>query len=793
MKAADGRKALNDNFAALAMIKPTLALAVIALTTALSAASLDTQRSQSPVTAVGLAGLPRPAQGPVSAALGRRDVAYWIRDRQRPSLINPAQGLRASFARSGISVRAGGDRLQLGLAGAGYGRPQLAANRVSYRHGGLVEWYANGPLGIEQGFRVLRAPRTGNVTLSLRLGGDLRPALEHGSLIFRSRRGRAVLRYGGLAASDARGRALPASFALRGDSVLLRVHAAGARYPVSIDPFVQAAALTASDGASEDHLGFSVAVSGSTIVAGAPDRSVAGHQGQGVVYVFTASASGSWTNAKQTAELTASDGATDDGLGSSVTISGSTVVAGAPGHTLAGGAGQGAVYVFSAPASGRWQNATQSAELSASDGGVADGLGSSVAISGGSIAAGAPEHTFAGRGGQGAVYVFNALASGRWGNGTQTAELLGSDGAVSDELGYSVAISGSTIAASAPGHAVGNNPAQGAVYVFAASSAGAWRNATQTAELTASDGAANDRLGDSVSTSGSTIAAGAALHAVGANSQQGSVYVFTASDSGWRNSTQTAELTASDGAPGDGLGAAVATTGDMIAAGAPARMVGSNAGQGSVYEFSLPASSRWQNATQTVELSASGGAGGDSLGSSVGLTDTTLVAGAPLHSIGSGDEQGAAYVFSTGASAVQPGAPTLTNVKQSHDRWRTGSRLAILARGKPAPLPVGTTFSFTLNEPAAVRLVFTRRLPGRAVGGKCTARTHRNRLHPACTRTVSAGALSFTGHPGADRVRFQGRVSRSRTLSPGSYSVAITATNTARQSTRPRHLNFSVG
>jgi hypothetical protein len=165
------------------------------------------------------------------------------------------------------------------------------------------------------------------------------------------------------------------------------------------------------------------------------------------------------------------------------------------------------VYVFSEPASG-WQNATQTVELTASDGAVFDSLGLSVAVSGSTIAAAAPNHTIAGHARQGAVYVFSEPASG-WQNATQTAELRASDGAAFDGLGGSVAVSGSTIVAGAPGHTVGGNIQQGAVYVFSEPASGRWQNATQTAELTASDGSGNDHLGQSVAISGSTIVAGA--------------------------------------------------------------------------------------------------------------------------------------------------------------------------------------------------------------------------------------------------------------------------------------------
>ena len=234
------------------------------------------------------------------------------------------------------------------------------------------------------------------------------------------------------------------------------------------------AELTASDGATNDKLGISVAVSGSTIVAGAFNR----NNLQGAVYVFSEPSAGGWVDATQTAELTASDGAASDELGRSVAVSGSTIVAGAIGHNN----DHGAVYVFSEPGSGGWVDATQTAELTASDGGNFDRLGLSVALSGSTIVAGAPNHN---SNDQGAVYVFSEPGSGGWVDATQTAELTASDGTGGDLLGWSVAVSGSTIVAGAP-QIANNNTTEGAVYVFSEPGSGGWVDATQTAKLTAS-------------------------------------------------------------------------------------------------------------------------------------------------------------------------------------------------------------------------------------------------------------------------------------------------------------------
>src|SRR5262245_28437746 len=119
------------------------------------------------------------------------------------------------------------------------------------------------------------------------------------------------------------------------------------------------------------------------------------------------------------------------------------------------------------------------------------------------------------------------------------AKLALPDGANFDWFAYSVATSGDTIVVGAPQRdcAAGNNC--GAAYVYTVSGS-AW---TQQAKLSASDAAAGDSLGQSVSISGDTIVIGANHKAGG-----GAAYVFVKPGGGWSDMTQTAKLTASDAA-----------------------------------------------------------------------------------------------------------------------------------------------------------------------------------------------------------------------------------------------------
>lgn len=243
-----------------------------------------------------------------------------------------------------------------------------------------------------------------------------------------------------------------------------------------------------------------MAVHGDTIVTGA-FRDDDGGDSSGSVYVFAKPSAG-WTDATQTAKLTAGDAAAGDGLGYGVGVHGGTVVASAL-FDDNGVSGTGSVYVFTEPPAG-WADATQSAKLTASG---SDRLGYSVAVDAGAIVAGAP---FDDDGGEssGSVYVFTKLGSGKWVDANQSAKLTADDAADFGFLGSSVAVAGSTVVA---GAAIGDDGQRGSVYVFDKQQ-GAWADATQTAKLTADDGVDGDELGFSVALGGGRVFAGAFRH-----------------------------------------------------------------------------------------------------------------------------------------------------------------------------------------------------------------------------------------------------------------------------------------
>jgi FG-GAP repeat len=635
-------------------------LAAMLLTFATTAAP-SLPRPASERQATGLSSLPPAAQATISGALGRDSHQYLARATESGFRSeNPAHGLVAEFTKSGVVVKAGAGRLGLSLRRFGYGTslqrvapasPQATRNRVTYRRGALTEWYVNGPLGLEQGFTLAAAPTrrgSGPLTLSLSLSGTLHPSVAPGATgltLARASRS-SSLHYSGLAAVDANGRALPAWLVLEGSTLLVRVGDAGARYPLTIDPMFEQAKLTASDGAAADNLGISVAVSGDTVVVGA----WLDDGGKGSAYVFV-KPGGGWASGTETAKLTASDRASSDWFGSSVAVSGDTVVVGAPEDDVGANGNQGSAYVFVKPGGG-WASGAETAKLTASDGAGSDELGWSVAVSGDTAVAGAIYDDVGANGDQGSAYVF-VKPGGGWASGTETAKLTASDGAAEDRL-FSVAASGDTVVAGAYLDDVGANGNQGSAYVFV-KPGGGWATGAETAKLTSSDGSVSDFFGFSVAVSGDTVVAGAYRDNVGATVDQGSAYVFVKPGGGWASGTETAKLTASDGAANDWLGQAVAASGDTIVAGAYQDDVGANLDQGSAYVFVKPGGG-WANGTETAKLTASDGAADDNLGYSVAVSGDTVVAGAIEDDVGANTDQGSAYVFLVPLPAPQVSA-----------------------------------------------------------------------------------------------------------------------------------------
>jgi MYXO-CTERM domain-containing protein len=254
---------------------------------------------------------------------------------------------------------------------------------------------------------------------------------------------------------------------------------------------------------------------------------------------------------------------------------------------------------------------SQQQELLASDGVSVDAFGGSVSVSEDTALVGA-----AGKGtdSTGAAYVFVR-------NGTtwaQQQELLASDGALYDAFGVKVSVSGDTALLGA----LGKNSGKGAAYVVVRTGA-TW---TQQQELLASDGAAWDRFGASLSLAGDTALVGA--HAK--DNGKGVAYVFVRTGAAW---SQQQKLLASDGASGDQFGYSVSLSGDTAVVGA----YGKDNWKGAAYVF-VRSGATW---TEQQQLLASDGEANDDFGTDVSVSENTVLVGASTKDT----VQGAAYVF----------------------------------------------------------------------------------------------------------------------------------------------------
>lgn len=180
-------------------------------------------------------------------------------------------------------------------------------------------------------------------------------------------------------------------------------------------------------------------------------------------------------------------------------------------------------------------------------------------------------------------------------------------------FGFAVGIDGETVGVGAPV----DNTAAGSAYVFVRSGT-SW---SQQAKLTASDAAAVDNFGRNVvGISGDTLVVGAPFDDTGAGTDAGSAYVFVRSGTSW---SQQAKLTASDAAAGDAFGISVSISGDTVVAGAFNDDDGGT-NSGSAYVFTRSGTS-W---SQQQKLTASDAAAGDQFGFSVSNSGNTVVAGA---------------------------------------------------------------------------------------------------------------------------------------------------------------------
>jgi hypothetical protein len=134
--------------------------------------------------------------------------------------------------------------------------------------------------------------------------------------------------------------------------------------------------------------------------------------------------------------------------------------------------------------------------------------------------------------------------------------------------------------------------------------------------------------------------------------------------------------------------------------------------------------------------------------------------------------------------------PTLTKVSQTNRVFRVGARPTAIVSAKRRRVPIGTTFHFSLNQAATVKIAISQSMAGRRSGKRCVKPSKRLAHNKRCTRIVTKGVLTRHGQPGANSIAFSGRIGR-RPLKPGLYRVTFVA-NAHGASSTPKVLRFKI-
>ncbi len=355
--------------------------------------------------------------------------------------------------------------------------------------------------------------------------------------------------------------------------------------------------------AASDQFGYSVGVSGNTVVVGTPYDDT-GATNAGSAYVFDA-ATGNLLHT-----LSKPTPAASDRFGNMVAVSGNTVVVGTP-YDDTGATDAGSAYVFDA-ATGNLLRTLNNPTPAAGD-----QFGYSVAVSGSTVVLGTP-YDDTGATDSGSAYIFDAAT------GNLLHTLDNPTPAANDVFGYSVAVSGSTVVVGASLDDTGAANA-GSAYVFDAATGNLLRTLSNPTP------AAGDQFGQSVAVSGSTVVVGASEDDTGATSA-GSAYIF---DTATGNLLHT--LNNPSPATTDCFGNSVAVSGGTVVVGAHLDDTGAT-DSGSAYVFDGATG----NLLHTLDNPTP--AASDRFGLAVAVSGSTVVVGASLDDTGA-TNAGSAYVF----------------------------------------------------------------------------------------------------------------------------------------------------
>jgi hypothetical protein len=620
---------------------------------------------------------------------------------------NPGQQWTTKFDRRGFLAQPRDADWQWGLELKSYGfeetqtaiggTPAVKAEgqRLSYQWDATVqEWWVNDKRGLEHGFTVAKRPSlpassSQSLSFTLAVRGTLTPKVSPDALgvMFQDAGGATVLNYTGLKVWDADGKILVSHFEPAGqNAVRLLVDDRAARYPITIDPIAQQAyvkpATNLGSAVEQDQFGHSVAVSGDTVVVGAPfeDSSTTGinstpnesASAAGAAYVFVRSGA-TWSQQAYLKPAAVGTTQAGDEFGDSVAVSGDTVVVGAryEGSSTMGvnstpdeaAPKAGAAYVFVRSGT-TW---SQQAYLKASQVTAQDFFGNSVAVSGDTVVVGAHREDSSttginstpdeGADNAGAAYVFVRNGS-MWSEQAYLKPAAFGSTQVNDFFGSSVAVDGDTVVVGAliedsSTTGINSTPDEGAsgagaAYVFVRSGS-LWSQQAYLKPAVVGTTQLGDGFGGSVAVSGDTVVVGAvgedstnpginsppSEDAIYYGDSAGAAYVFVRSGSTWSEQAFLTPAVIGTTQAGDYFGLSVAVSGDTVFVGAlyeDSSTMGINStpnegayAAGAAYAF-VRSGATWSQQAYVKPLGTSHG--GDSFGISVAVSGDTVVVGA---------------------------------------------------------------------------------------------------------------------------------------------------------------------
>jgi hypothetical protein len=508
-------------------------------------------------------------------------------------------------------------------------------------------------------------------------------------------------------------------------------------------PYTTPRNLVSGDNEMYDRFGASVALEGSTLVAGAPG---AGSKA-GAAYVFSLSGATWVRQAKLTGDLPY--------FGTSVALSGDTVAVGtcnaqgAPEGCTAGGA----VYVF-VRSGGNW---SRQAKLVTPDTTKWSSFGMYVALSGNTLAVG--------------PYIYQR-SGGSW--TLQTTLTPPSK----TTFGWAVSLSGDTLAVAGSD----SNANKAAVFVYVRSGS-SW---TLQAEITAPTGAGGFgnviTIGTPIALKGDTLLVGAISTAVGANDKQGAAYIYDRINNMWTLRTQ---ISATNGQSTNWFGNSVALDGAVAVAGAPSYSIVKPSGAtpswtvaaGMADVFFL-ANGSW---TEAAALIATSPGAYDWMGTSVAADNGLVAVGAPTTgSSTSAYSRGSVYVYGTATNdnkytlVLQPSPPSggsvTANPPSASGTYAPSTTVQLTATSNPGYQFAGwagdvsgmtNPLTVTINGPMSIMATFTAVAPSQftvtanaspATGGSVSKTPPMSTSYTAgtsvtLTATANAGCR-FTGWSG---------------------------------------------